>query len=114
VTARSGKVQRARNVIEQLAAKFEIEPVSSSIATACRGSYNCLQGYFSVLPEFAVLDEIARGEVVAVPIVDPIRRMTVGRAVEGHLQRTLQSSHRAIDGGNHPINGAEWALARTS
>lgn len=67
-----GKFNVVRNVIEQLAAKFEIEPNVVIDCDSLPGIVQLVrQGYFSVLPEFAVLDEIARGEVVAVPIVDP-------------------------------------------
>jgi DNA-binding transcriptional LysR family regulator len=67
-----GRPNELRNVIEQVSAKAGIE---ANVAIDCDSLPGIVQlvrqGYVSILPEFAVQDEIARGEVVAVPIIEP-------------------------------------------
>ena len=67
-----GRPNVLRNVVEDLCAAHRIE---LTVAIDCESLPGIVQlvrhGYFGILPEFAVLDEIARGEVVGVPIVDP-------------------------------------------
>jgi DNA-binding transcriptional LysR family regulator len=46
----------------------------------------CHAGYFAIMPHFAFLDEIARGEMVAVPIVNPTPSWTLSVVVS---QRTV-------------------------
>ncbi|MFG1185072.1 MULTISPECIES: LysR family transcriptional regulator [Xanthobacter] len=61
-----------RTVIEQFAARNDVEP----IATACDSLPTIARLVRSgralgVMPHFAFMDEMARGEMVAVPILDP-------------------------------------------
>jgi DNA-binding transcriptional LysR family regulator len=82
-----GAPNELRKVIEQLASKAGTEP---NIAVDCDSLPGIVQlvrrGYFTVLPEFAEMAEIARGEIVAVPLVEPTPswRLSVVRAKATH------------------------------
>jgi LysR family nitrogen assimilation transcriptional regulator len=67
-----GRPNVARIVVEQLAARHEVEIVAMdcdslpAIAQLVRFS-----GFHTILPHFALAPEIERGEMAAIPIVDP-------------------------------------------
>jgi LysR family transcriptional regulator, nitrogen assimilation regulatory protein len=67
-----GRPNVLRIVIEQLAARHEIEIQAlecdslQAIARLVRQA-----GYYSIMPHFAFTEEIIRGDIAAIPIVDP-------------------------------------------
>jgi LysR family transcriptional regulator, nitrogen assimilation regulatory protein len=41
----------------------------------------CSSNYMAIMPHFAFVDEMARGEMVAIPIVDPVPSWTLAVVV---------------------------------
>jgi LysR family transcriptional regulator, nitrogen assimilation regulatory protein len=67
-----GNVHVLRTVISQMAARANVAPnvvIESDSLTAIMQMVRL--GYATVMPHFAVMDEIARGEMVAIPLVNP-------------------------------------------
>ncbi len=67
-----GRPNVLRNVVEQLAARHDV----ACRAVDCDSLPAIVQlirqaGHVAIMPHFAFTEEIARGEVVAIPIVDP-------------------------------------------
>lgn len=96
-----GRPNVLRNVIEQLAARHDVTPAAvdceslPAIAELVRS-----KKFVAVMPHFALAAEIGRGEMVAIPIVDPTpswrlsvvvsQRTLNGRGSEG-VAKTLAS-----------------------
>jgi LysR family nitrogen assimilation transcriptional regulator len=84
-----GRPNVLRVVIEQLAARHDVTPVATdceslpAIAELVRA-----QAFATVMPHFALAAEIERGEMVAIPIVDPIPSWRLSVVVS---QRTLNA-----------------------
>lgn len=84
-----GRQNVARTVIEQLAARHEVAlDVKDCDSLPAIAKLICNSGFSSIMPHFAFLDEIARGEMVAIPIVDPTPSWTLSVVVS---QRTMNA-----------------------
>ncbi len=84
-----GRPNVARVVVERLAARNDIiinaRDCDSLPAIA---KMVCHSDYVAIMPHFAFLDEIGRGEMVAIPIVDPTPSWTLSVVVS---QRTMNT-----------------------
>ncbi|HEY0219515.1 MAG TPA: LysR family transcriptional regulator [Afipia sp.] len=84
-----GRPNVLRVVIEQLAARHDISlNVKDCDSLPAIAKLVCNSDYIAVMPHFAFMDEIQRGEMVAIPIVDPIPSWTLAVVVS---QRTLNA-----------------------
>jgi LysR family transcriptional regulator, nitrogen assimilation regulatory protein len=84
-----GRPNVLRMVIEQLAARHEITPVVKDCdSLPAIAKLVCDADFMTIMPHFAFVDEMARGEMVAVPIVDPIPSWTLAVVVS---QRTMNT-----------------------
>jgi DNA-binding transcriptional LysR family regulator len=84
-----GRANVARVLVEQLAARHDIAiDVADCDSLPVIGKMICHAGYMAIMPHFAFLDEIARGEMTAVPIVDPTPSWTLAVVVS---QRTVNT-----------------------
>lgn len=84
-----GRPNVARTVIEQLAARHEVAlEVKDCDSLPAIAKLICNSGFSAIMPHFAFLDEIARGEMVAIPIVDPTPSWTLSVVVS---QRTMNA-----------------------
>lgn len=84
-----GRPNVLRVVIEQLAARNDIElDVKDCDSLPAISKLVCGSDYVAVMPHFAFTDEIERGEMVAIPIVDPTPSWTLAVVVS---QRTLNA-----------------------
>lgn len=84
-----GRSNVARALIEQLAARHEITlDVMDCDSLPAISKMVCHSGYHAIMPHFAFLDEIARGEMVAIPIVDPTPSWTLSVVIS---QRTVNT-----------------------
>jgi LysR family transcriptional regulator, nitrogen assimilation regulatory protein len=84
-----GRPNVLRTVIEQLAARHEITlSVRDCDSLPAIAKLVCDGQFMAVMPHFAFVDEMARGEMVAIPIVDPIPSWTLSVVVS---QRTIHS-----------------------
>jgi DNA-binding transcriptional LysR family regulator len=84
-----GRPNVLRMVIEQLAARHESTPVVKDCdSLPAMAKLVCDADFMTIMPYFAFVDEMARGEMVAVPIVDPIPSWTLAVVV---LQRTMNT-----------------------
>jgi LysR family nitrogen assimilation transcriptional regulator len=84
-----GRPNVLRIVIEQLAARHDIVPnVKDCDSLPAIAKLVCDAQFMAVMPHFAFVDEMARGEMVAIPIVDPIPSWTLSVVVS---QRTMHS-----------------------
>ncbi len=82
-----GRPNVARVVVEQLAARTDITiDVKDCDSLPAIAKMVCHSKFVTILPHFAFLDEIARGEMTAVPIVDPTPSWTLSVVVS---QRTM-------------------------
>jgi DNA-binding transcriptional LysR family regulator len=84
-----GRPNVLRNVIEQLAARHEVSlNVKDCDSLPAIAKLVCNSSFMAVMPHFAFNDEINRGEMVAVPIVNPTPSWTLAVVVS---QRTLNA-----------------------
>jgi LysR family nitrogen assimilation transcriptional regulator len=84
-----GRPNVLRTVIEQLAARHEIAlSVRDCDSLPVIAKLVCDGQFMAVMPHFAFVDEMARGEMVAIPIVDPVPSWTLSVVVS---QRTMHS-----------------------
>lgn len=84
-----GRPNVARTVIEQLAARHDITlDVKDCDSLPAIAKLVCNTEFGTMMPHFAFLDEIARGEMVAIPIVDPTPSWTLSVVVS---QRTMNT-----------------------
>jgi LysR family transcriptional regulator, nitrogen assimilation regulatory protein len=84
-----GRPNVLRTVIEQLAARHEIAlNVRDCDSLPAIAKLVCDGQFMAVMPHFAFIDEMARGEMVAIPIVDPIPSWTLSVVVS---QRTMHA-----------------------
>ena len=84
-----GRPNVLRIVIEQLAARHDIAlDVKDCDSLPAIAKLVCDAQFMAVMPHFAFVDEMARGEMVAIPIVDPIPSWTLSIVVS---QRTMHS-----------------------
>jgi len=84
-----GRPNVLRIVIEQLAARHDIVPnVKDYDSLPAIAKLVCDAQFMAVMPHFAFVDEMARGEMVAIPIVDPMPSWTLSVVVS---QRTMHS-----------------------
>jgi DNA-binding transcriptional LysR family regulator len=78
-----------RNVIERIAARENIVP---NVTVDCDSLTGIIQlvraGYMTVLPHFALRDEINRGEVGAIPVINPTPSWRMSLVVS---QRTINA-----------------------
>jgi DNA-binding transcriptional LysR family regulator len=84
-----GRPNVLRTVIEQLAARHDITPaVKDCDSLPAIAKLVCNSNYMAIMPHFAFIDEMARGEMVAIPIVDPVPSWTLAVVVS---QRTMNT-----------------------
>jgi len=84
-----GRPNVLRIVIEQIAARYDITPVVKDCdSLPAIAKLVCDAGFMTVMPHFAFIDEIARSEMVPVPIVDPTPSWTLSVVVS---QRTMHT-----------------------
>jgi DNA-binding transcriptional LysR family regulator len=84
-----GRPNVLRTVIEQLAARHEIEMnVRDCDSLPAIAKLICDGQFIAVMPHFAFVDEIERGELAAIPIVNPTPSWTLSVVVS---QRTMHS-----------------------
>ncbi len=84
-----GRPNVLRTVIEQLAARHEITMnVRDCDSLPAIAKLVCDGQFMAVMPHFAFVDEMERGEMVAIPIVDPVPSWTLSVVVS---QRTMHS-----------------------
>lgn len=84
-----GRPNVARVLIEQLAARHDIAiNVKDCDSLPAIAKMVCHSGFLAIMPHFAFLDEIARGEMAAVSIVDPTPSWTLSVVVS---QRTMNT-----------------------
>ncbi|WP_213740825.1 LysR family transcriptional regulator [Bradyrhizobium sp. dw_411] len=84
-----GRPNVLRTVIEQLAARHEITMnVRDCDSLPAIAKLVCDGQFMAVMPHFAFVDEMARGEMAAIPIVDPVPSWTLSVVVS---QRTMHS-----------------------
>lgn len=84
-----GRPNVLRVVIEQLAARHEIKlNVKDCDSLPAIAKLVCISNYMAVMPHFAFTDEIERGEMVAIPIVNPTPSWNLSVVVS---QRTLNA-----------------------
>ncbi|SDA24007.1 LysR substrate binding domain-containing protein [Methylobacterium sp. UNC378MF] len=84
-----GRPNVLRVVIEQLAARHDVTPVATDCETLpAIAELVRAQAFATVMPHFALAPEIERGEMVAIPIVDPIPSWRLSVVVS---QRTLNA-----------------------
>jgi DNA-binding transcriptional LysR family regulator len=82
-----GRPNVLRTVIEQLAARHDITPIVKDCdSLPAIAKLVCHSNFMAIMPHFAFVDEMARGEMVAIPIVDPIPSWTLSVVVS---QRTM-------------------------
>lgn len=78
-----------RNIIDHTGARLGIKPnvvIDSDSLTAISQLVRC--GYMTIMPHFAMLDEINRGEMQAIPITDPTPSWRLSVVVS---QRTINT-----------------------
>jgi LysR family transcriptional regulator, nitrogen assimilation regulatory protein len=84
-----GRPNVLRIVIEQLAARHDmVLKVRDCDSLPAIAKLVCDAQFMAIMPHFAFVDEIARGEMVAIPIVNPTPSWTLSVVVS---QRTLHS-----------------------
>lgn len=84
-----GRPNVVRILVEQLAARNDITiDVKDCDSLPAIAKMVCHSEFLAIMPHFAFLDEIARGEMVAVPIVDPTPSWTLSVVVS---QRTMNT-----------------------
>jgi LysR family nitrogen assimilation transcriptional regulator len=84
-----GRPNVLRIVIEQLAARHDIAlKVRDCDSLPAIAKLVCEARFAAIMPHFAFVDEIARGEMVAIPIVNPTPSWTLSVVVS---QRTMHS-----------------------
>jgi LysR family nitrogen assimilation transcriptional regulator len=84
-----GRPNVLRVVIEQLAARHEIKlNVKDCDSLPAIAKLVCISNYMAVMPHFAFTDEIERGEMIAIPIVNPTPSWNLSVVVS---QRTLNA-----------------------
>jgi DNA-binding transcriptional LysR family regulator len=84
-----GRPNVLRVVIEQLAARHEIKlNVKDCDSLPAIAKLVCISNYMAVMPHFAFTDEINRGEMIAIPIVNPTPSWNLSVVVS---QRTLNA-----------------------
>lgn len=84
-----GRPNVLRVVIEQLAARHDIAlTVKDCDSLPAIAKLVCEANYTAVMPHFAFMDEITRGEMVPIPITDPVPSWTLAVVVS---QRTMNS-----------------------
>jgi LysR family transcriptional regulator, nitrogen assimilation regulatory protein len=82
-----GRPNVLRTVIEQLAVRHEVEMnVRDCDSLPAIAKLICDGQFVAVMPHFAFIDEIERGELAAIPIVDPTPSWTLSVVVS---QRTM-------------------------
>jgi LysR family transcriptional regulator, nitrogen assimilation regulatory protein len=78
-----------RNIIDHTGARLGVKPnvvIDSDSLTAISQLVRC--GYMTIMPHFAMLEEINRGEMRAIPITDPIPSWRLSVVVS---QRTINT-----------------------
>ena len=84
-----GRPNVLRNVIDQLAARHDITPIIKDCdSLPAIAKLVCSSDFMAIMPHFAFTDEMARGEMVAIPIVDPVPSWTLSVVVS---QRTMNA-----------------------
>ncbi|MFH0296555.1 LysR substrate-binding domain-containing protein [Bradyrhizobium sp. 31Argb] len=84
-----GRPNVLRVVIEQLAARHDVTlTVKDCDSLPAISKLVCDANYMAVMPHFAFTDELKRGEMVAIPIVDPVPSWTLAVVVS---QRTMNA-----------------------
>ena len=84
-----GRPNVLRAVIDQLAARHDIMPVIKDCdSLPAIAKMVCNSDFMAIMPHFAFVDEMARGEMVAIPIVDPVPSWTLSVVVS---QRTTNA-----------------------
>ncbi len=87
-----GRPNVARVLVEQLAARHDITiDARDCDSLPAIAKMVCYSEFVAIMPHFAFLDEIARGEMVAVPIVDPIPSWTLSVVVSRRTMNTQGS-----------------------
>lgn len=88
-TVLPGRPNVARVVIEQLAARHDIAMSAKDCdSLPAIAKMVCHSGFMTIMPHFAFLDEIARNEMVAIPIIGPTPAWTLSVVVS---QRTMNA-----------------------
>jgi LysR family transcriptional regulator, nitrogen assimilation regulatory protein len=90
-----GKTHVLRNVIERISARLGIEPNVAMESDSLTAIARMLPlGYMTVMPHFAMMDELERDELVAIPIADPTPSWRMSVVVS---KRTINArSSRAV------------------
>jgi LysR family transcriptional regulator, nitrogen assimilation regulatory protein len=84
-----GRPNVLRVALEQLAARHDVTlEVKDCDSLPAIAKLVCNANYMSVMPHFAFTDEISRGDMVAIPIVDPVPSWTLAVVVS---QRTMNA-----------------------
>src|SRR5258708_10647736 len=90
-----GRPNVLRTVIERLAARHDITPaIKDCDSLPAIAKLICNSNYMAIMPHSAFIDEMARGEMVAIPILDPVPSWTLAVVV---LQRTMNTRGSEAD-----------------